>query len=96
MTTTRKTIIINQYLRMSKDIEIKIDKKIMPNIDDGTDDFIDLITMFIYHFIDVNDDNHKEKIDTIIEMLNIEISLQELNLIYPILYDFIKWFKNLH
>ena len=33
--TTRKILIINQYLRMSKDIEIKIDKKIMPNIDDS-------------------------------------------------------------
>ena len=33
--TSRKTHIINQYLRMSKQIEIKIDKKIMPNIDDS-------------------------------------------------------------
>ena len=33
--TTRKTLIINQYLRMSKDIENKIDKKILPSIDDG-------------------------------------------------------------
>ena len=59
--TTRKTIIINQYLRMSKDIEIKIDKKIMPNIDDGTYDFIDLITMFTYHFIDISDKKKKKK-----------------------------------
>ena len=95
MTTTRKTLIINQYLRMSKDIEIKIDKK-LPCIDDGTYDFVDLITMFTYHFIDICDANHKDKIDTIIEMLDIELSENEKNLVYPIFYDFIKWFKNLH
>ena len=93
---TRKSLIINQYLRMSKDIEIKIDKKIMPNIDDGTYDFVDLVTMFTHHFIDICDDNHKEKINTIIEMLDIELSENDKNLVYPIFYDFIKWFKNLH
>ena len=95
MTTTRKTLIINQFLRMSKDIENKIDKKI-PCIDDGTYDFVDLVTMFTYHFIDISDDNHKDKIDTIIEMLNIELSQIEKDLVYPIFYDFVKWFKNLH
>ena len=93
--TTRKTLIINQYLRMSKDIEIKIDKKI-PCIDDEKYDFVDLVTLFTYHFIDISDDNHKDKIDTIIEMLNIELSQIEKNVVYPIFYDFVKWFKNLH
>ena len=94
--TTRKILIINQYLRMSKDIEIKIDKK-LPCIDNSeTYDFVDLVTMFTYHFIDVNDDNHKEKIDTIIEMLNIELLQIEKNEVYPIFYEFVKWFKNLH
>ena len=94
--TTRKTLIINQYLRMSKDIEIKIDKK-LPCIDDTTKyDFVDLVTLFTYHFIDISDDNHKDKIDTIIEMLNIELSQIEKDEVYPIFYNFIKWFKNLH
>ena len=44
---------------MSKDIENKIDKKI-PCIDDGTYDFVDLVTLFTYHFIDISDDNHKK------------------------------------
>ena len=95
--TTRKTLIINQYLRMSKDIENKIDKKIMPNIDDNKKyDFVDIVTLFTYHFIDLSDDNHKDKINTIIEMLNIELSQNEKDEVYPIFFDFIKWFKNLH
>ena len=80
---------------MSKDIENKIDKKI-PCIDDGTYDFVDLVTLFTYHFIDISDNNHKDKIDTIIEMLNIELSQIEKNVVYPIFFDFVKWFKNLH
>ena len=96
MTTTRKTLIINQYLRMDKEIEIKIDRKILPSIDDGTYDFIDLVTMFTYHCIDISNDNYIDKINTIIEMLNIELSENDKHAIYPIFYDFIKWFKNLH
>ena len=43
---TRKELIINEYLRMSKKIEIKIDRKI-PIIDDSEKyDFIDIITLF--------------------------------------------------
>ena len=96
MTLTRKTLIINQYLRMDKEIQNKIDKKILPSIDDGTYDFIDLVTMFTYHFIDISDNNHKDKIDTIIELLDIDLSQIEKDLVYPIFYDFVKWFKNLH
>ena len=96
MTSTRKTLIINQYLRMDKEIEIKIDRKILPCIDDGTYDFIDLITMFTYHFIDLSDKNKEEKINTVIELLNIELSEKEKHDIYPIFYESVKWFKNLH
>ena len=93
---TRKSLIINEYLRMSKKIEIQIDKK-LPSIDDSEKyDFVDLVTLFTYHFIDICDDNHKEKINTIIEMLNIELSQIEKDKVYPIFYDFVKFFKNLH
>ena len=93
---TRKSLIINEYLRMSKKIEIQIDKK-LPSIDDSEKyDFVDLVTLFTYHFIDICDDNHKEKINTIIEMLDIDLSQIEIDKVYPIFYDFIKFFKNLH
>ena len=95
MSLTRKTHILNNYLRLCKNIEIKIDKKIMPNIDDYN--FVDLITIFNYYFIDVNDANFKEKIDYIISLQNeINLTEDELNIIYPLIYDFIKWYKNFH
>ena len=95
MSISRKTHISNNYLKLCKNIGIKIDKKIMPNIDDN--DFIDLITLFNYYFIDVNDNNFKEKIDYIISLQNeIKLTEYELNIIYPLIYDFIKWYKNFH
>lgn len=93
--TTRKILITNNYLRLCKDIEIKIDKKIMPNIDDY--DFVDLITLFNYYFIDINNNNYKEKINYIISLQpELELTKQELDIIYPLVYDFINWYKNLH
>ena len=91
--TTRKILITNNYLRLCKDIEIKIDKKIMPNIDDY--DFVDLITLFNYYFIDINNNNYKEKINYIISLQpELELTKQELDIIYPLVYDFINWYKN--
>ena len=93
--TTRKILITNNYLRLCKDIKIKIDKKIMPNIDDY--DFVDLITLFNYYFIDINNNNYKEKINYIISLQpELELTKQELDIIYPLVYDFINWYKNLH
>ena len=93
--TTTKILITNNYLRLCKDIEIKIDKKIMPNIDDY--DFVDLITLFNYYFIHINNNNYKEKINYIISLQpELELTKQELDIIYPLVYDFINWYKNLH
>ena len=67
----------------------------MPNIEDY--DFVDLITLFNYYFLDISDLNYKEKIDYIISLQNeINLTEDELNIIYPLIYDFIKWYKNFH
>ena len=93
---SRKELIINEYLRMSKKIEIKIDRKI-PNIDDSEKyDFIDIITLFNYQIHDITDSNNKEKIDIILNMLDIDFIQLEKDQVYEYIYDYIKWFKNLH
>ena len=92
--TTRKILIKNQYLRISKEIENKLDKVVFKSIEDY--DFIDLITLFNYYFIKTTDENYKEKIDYVITLQDIELSKEELETIYPIIYDgFIKWYKTL-
>ena len=54
--TTRKVIIMNEYLRLSKSIDKLIDKhNILPNIDNY--DFCDIIYMFNIYFLDCHDLN---------------------------------------
>ena len=93
--TTRKTVLINQYKRVCKFIESKIDKRVLLPIEDY--DIVDLITLFSYHFLDVTENNYKEKIDTIISLQNdIELTDDEKDTVYPIIYnDFILFFKKL-
>ena len=91
--TTRKIIISNEYLRLSNKINQLLDKtNIMPNID--TYDFLDIVFILTNHFCDVNDSNYKIKIDYLINLDNTnELTQEERNKIYNIIYDFIKWFK---
>ena len=58
--TTRRVILINQYIRVCKDIQNKIDKIVLLPIEEY--DIIDIVTLLTYHFLDVNDHNYKEKL----------------------------------
>ena len=94
--TTRKILITNQYLRLCKNIDNILDKQnILPNID-GEYDFIDIIYMFNIYFLDCDDNNFKEKIDNLIIISSIDLTNNELNLIYQPIYEFVKWYKNLN
>ena len=60
--TTRKIIITNEYLRLSKKVDNLIDKiNVLPNIDDYS--FTDIIFMFNIYFIDCDKNNYQEKIN---------------------------------
>ena len=93
--TTRKILITNQYLRLCKNIDNILDKQnILPNID-GEYDFIDIIYMFNMYFLDCDDNNFKEKIDNLIIISSIDLTNNELNLIYQPIYEFVKYILNI-
>ena len=93
--TTRKIIITNQYLRLSKKVDNLIDKiNVLPNIDDH--DFCDILFMFNVYFMDCNDLNFQNKIDNLLNIGSIELSEQEKKLVYQPIYEFVIWYKNLH
>ena len=95
MTTTRKLIISNEYLRLCKTIDNLLDKiNILPNINDH--DFCDIIYMFNIYFLDCNDSNYKSKIDNLLNIGSIELTDTEKHLIYEPIYKFVIWYKNLH
>ena len=92
--TTRKIIIENEYLRLSQKITNILDKQIMPSLD--TYQLSDIIFILVQHFSDVSNENYKSKIDFIIDLDNNQIVTQdERDKIYDVIYDFVKWFKQL-
>ena len=94
MTTTRKIIIENEYLRLSQKISIILDKQIMPSLDNY--ELSDILFMLIEHFSDCNDSNYKSKIDFIIDLdKSKNIEQHERDKIYSVIYDFVLWFKKL-
>ena len=56
--TTRKVIIMNEYLRLCKHIDNSLDRvNVLYNIDNY--DFCDIIYMFNIYFLDCNDSNYQ-------------------------------------
>ena len=88
-------LITNEYLRLCKQIDNILDKQnILPNIADY--DFYDIIYMFNIYFLDCDENNYKHKIDNLINIGSIDLTIAELNLIYESIYCFVKWYKNLN
>ena len=92
--TTRKVIIMNEYLRLCKKIDNLLDRvNVLYNIDDH--DFCDIIYMFNIYFLDCNDLNYQNKIDNLLNIGSIELTEQEKQLIYQPIYEFVLWYKQL-
>ena len=84
--TTRKVIIMNEYLRLCKSIDKLLDKhNVLYNIDNY--DFCDIIYMFNIYFLDCNDSNYKSKIDNLLNIGSIELTDNEKHLIYEPIYN---------
>ena len=93
--TTIKILIKNKYLRLCKQIDNILDKRnILPNID--VYDFVDILYMFNVYFLDTDCNNYKHKIDNLMNIGSINLSNEELNLIYEPIYEFVKWYKQLN
>ena len=93
--TTRKNIMSNQYLRLTKNVDNILDKhNVLPNIDDH--DFCDILYMFNVYFMDCTENNYKEKIDNLLNIASIKLTYEELHKIYEPIYNFVKWYKNLN
>ena len=52
--------------------------------------------MFNIYFLDCDENNYKHKIDNLINIGSIDLTIAELNLIYESIYCFVKWYKNLN
>ena len=93
--TTRKHLIIQHYNKLLLDIE-KVYKTdiLLPNLDEDFD-IVEILFYFSYYFpVQYVDDFHIP-LKKIIEEKNIKITDSEYELIYPLIKEFLIFFKSL-
>jgi len=94
-TTTRKHLIIDQYTKLINELEKYTDKNILPILGDDFD-VVELIVYFNYFFMSCNtEEEYKMVIIDIIDSNNINIEPDKFKIIFPMMIDFLIWFKNL-
>ena len=95
MTTTRKKLIIDKYTTLIKDLELYTPKSILPVLGDDFD-VVELIVYFNYFFMNANSkDEFKMVVLDIIDSNNINIEPDKFKIIFPMIFEFLIWFKSL-
>ena len=94
-TTTRKIKFEEKY----NEVIIKI-QNIIGNVDFLPDiksiDSVDIYFLFTFYFQNSNENNYTNLINDLLELKKINLSIENLNLLYPILIEFIIFMKNLN
>ena len=91
--TTRKELFTIKYIELYNNLTKIINTEFFPDIKDV--DFLDLIFLLNFTFKDTTKDNFKKTIDDLFEIYSIKLNDIELSKIYPLLFEFIFWYKSL-
>jgi hypothetical protein len=86
---SKKSLIIEQYLKMNKDIKDLIEKNIFPEFWD----VIDILFYFNYNFLKPDED--VQTIDNILEINNIDIDDDVFGSVCDIIIDFLNLLRSL-
>ena len=92
--TTRKELFTNKYIELYNNLTKIINTDFFPDI--KTVDFLDLIFLLNFTFKDTTQDNFKKTIDDLLEIYGIKLDDDiKINKVYPLLFEFIFWYKAL-
>ena len=91
--TTRKELFTNKYIELFNNLSKIINTDFFPDI--KTVDFLDLIFLLNFTFKDTTNENFKKTINDLLEIYSIKLNDIELNKLYPLLFEFIFWYKSL-
>ena len=95
MTTTRKQLLVDKYTTLIKDLEQYTEKPILPLLDD---DFlvVELIVYFNYFFLSCNnEEEYRMVVLDIIDSNNVNIEPDKFKIVFPMIFEFLVWFKSL-
>ena len=94
-TTTRRIIIIEKY-SILKDCVNKITEKSHFLPDKNDIDLADFLFLLSYQFMNVKtDDQFTVKIQELLKSYSIELDENEFCLVFPLIKEFVLWFKQL-
>ena len=92
--TTRKELFIIKYTELYNNLTKIIHTDFFPDI--KTIDFLDLIFLMNFTFKDTTKENFKITIDDLLDIYNIKLDDDiKINKVYPLLFEFIFWYKAL-
>ena len=90
--STRKELIVNKIVALEKTLEIYVDKKLFPSLDEI--DVADLVFYITFTFIGLNDTvSMGEKVKELIVANNVTITDENVVKVVPLVIDFIMWLR---
>ena len=90
--STRKELIVNKIVALEKTLEIYVDKKLFPSLDEI--DVADLVFYITFTFVGLNDTNSMgEKVKELIVANNVTITDENQKKVVPLVIDFIMWLR---
>ena len=95
-TTTRKHLIIGKYTDLTDNIKKHTNDCILPVLDNDEFDVVELIVYFNYFFTSCESkDDYRMVVLDIIDANSVNIEPDIFNRIFPMIFDFLLWFKTL-
>jgi len=88
---SKRDILIKKYFKLNEDLSQFMDCSFLPSLMDV--DFEDVILYFKYTFDGLRESDYKDCIISLLYIHNIDSV--NIELIYPLLYDFIIFFKKI-
>ena len=90
--STRKELIVNKIVALEKTLEIYVDKRLFPSLDEI--DVADLVFYITFTFVGLNDSiSMGEKVKELIVANNVTITDENLVKVVPLVIDFIMWLR---
>ena len=90
--STRKELIVNKIVALEKTLEIYVDKKLFPSLDEI--DVADLVFYITFTFVGLNDTiSMGEKVKELIVANNVTITDENQKKVVPLVIDFIMWLR---
>ena len=90
--STRKELIVNKIVALEKTLEIYVDKRLFPSLDEI--DVADLVFYITFTFLGLNDSvSMGEKVKELIVANNVTITDENLVKVVPLVIDFIMWLR---